>query len=66
MCDIHITFDSIDQMIKFRKKIIRDLQCEETICHSCKDADICEIVTRLIIDLQGKIHEERYSDYAQS
>lgn len=66
MYDIHITFDSIDQMIKFRKKIIRDLQCEETICHSCKDADICEIVTRLIIDLQEKIHKERYSDYAQS
>ena len=51
MKDVYVTFENAEQIRKFRKKLIMDFQCPDVHCASCKYADICELMTRFIVDL---------------
>ena len=51
MIDVYVTFENAAQIRHFRRKLIRDFRCLDVHCSSCKDADICEIITRFIDDL---------------
>lgn len=51
MIDVYVTFENAEQIRLFRKKLIRDFQCLDVHCHSCKVAEICEIMTRFLDDL---------------
>ena len=51
MKDVYVTFENADQIRLFRKKLIMDFQCPDVRCSSCKYTNICEIMTRFIVDL---------------
>lgn len=51
MIDVYVTFENAAQIRHFRKKLIRDFRCLDVRCSLCKDAEICDIITRFIEDL---------------
>lgn len=60
MIDVYVTFDNVEQIRRFRKKLIRDFRCDTGVhCSSCKDADICEIFARFLEDLGRSRRIER-------
>lgn len=52
MIDVHVTFENAAQIRQFRRKLVRDFRCLDVRCSSCKDADICSIISRFIEDLR--------------
>ena len=51
MIDVHVTFENVEQIRRFREKLLRDLHCSVSDCNFCTYGDICDIFVRFYVDL---------------